>query len=138
MDIGRQFLHTMGKSLLLEAQEHIDNAMDAYSEHYPDPSSYEDPEDAQLEKRENADTAMTKAVMINIGMHGAHNSGQYQKAHELLSAVHYHLDKARKSLPSGDAEHAYPVYQALRTAQSKIRDVSDRYATLMSTEPPRE
>lgn len=135
MDIGKQFLHTMGKNILVEAQKHIDHAMDAYNQHYGPP----DDESAEwTPPPEDVDRAVNKLFMANVGMLAAHNTGEYRAAHKNLGAVHQLLHIAGKKLPSGDAERAYPVYQAIQRAKAGVREAGDQYASLMTTEPPRE
>ena len=139
MDIGRQFLHTMGKGILLDAQKHIDNAMDVYTHHYGAHEGVEDPElYKQLAPPEAVDNAMTRMVMRNMGLHMSHNNGNYQDALQHLGSIHQLLHFAGKSLPSGDSERAYPVYQAFQRAKSAVNEAGEKYADLMSTEPPRE
>jgi hypothetical protein len=129
----------MGKDILLEAQKHLDNAMDVYTQHYGAHEGVEDPElYKQLSPPEAVDSAMTKIVMRNIGMHGSHNSGRYQEAHNHLGAIHRLLHTAGKNLPTDDSERAYPVYQAFQRAKSAVNEAGEKYANLMTTEPPRE
>jgi hypothetical protein len=135
MDIGRQFIHTMGKGILLEAQKHIDDFSDTYSKHYGPP---EDEEAHWNQPPENVDTDVTRSVIAQMGMHKAHNEGDYEKAHGLLGTIHGLLHRIGKNLPTNDAERAYPVYQAAQAAKAKIQEAGDKYADLMTTEPPKE
>jgi hypothetical protein len=129
----------MGKHLLLEAQTHIDNALDTYLKHYADRSSIEDPELAkELCAPEAVDNAMNGLAFENASTHKFHNDGDYDGALGALGRVHGFLDRAAKALPKNDTDRAYPVYQAVRHAKTKVDEIGEKYSDLMTSEPPKE
>jgi len=143
MDIGHQFTGIIGKHLLTETDELVNNALDKYDAMYGSPSDYENPKDYKGDEEVNRH--INDAVFHNMSSHVAHHQLNHDQSWLSLNKMGFALHKAAGRMMNWDRPwlgdpnpEVIAVATEIHKAGTKAVDSAQQYRDLVEKGIPKE